>query len=372
MTALIQAHSSSPSATPVAGLPPVLSKAASQRGLRIGLSGFGRDSGGRPTGDTHAILRIAQRAESLGFESIWFNELRFDHDVHFPAPLLLAAAVFARTERLRVGTSVMVLPLHHPLDLAEQLAQLDWQSGGRLSVGIGRGSASPHAYGALGVDPTTTRERFEACYDALIDAWTSPSASSQTPFWAYENVTLGVRPVQQPHPPIYVAGYTTETIEFAVQHDLPLLLSLEPPDSRQLGPWREITRAHGCTQNLWPSSATRYVCIGETPAAAQRALDDLIPRLYQRRLEFAARRGTPLDQIVARPQEQFLAEQAIAGDPHACIRQLEALARDPGVGHVRAVFNGNGVLDDETALRGMEIFAREVLPACRTLERTAP
>lgn len=149
---------------------------AAERGVRVGLAGFGREASGLTTGDTAPILRIAARADSLGFDSIWFNELRFNDGQRFPSPPLLAAAVFARTERLRVGTSVMVLPLHHPLDLAEQLAQVDWQSSGRLDVGIGRGSASPHAYRALGVDPETTRERFEACYDALIEAWTSPSS----------------------------------------------------------------------------------------------------------------------------------------------------------------------------------------------------
>jgi alkanesulfonate monooxygenase SsuD/methylene tetrahydromethanopterin reductase-like flavin-dependent oxidoreductase (luciferase family) len=364
MTTLAGQRSSLTSVTVAQGATPETAR----RGLRVGLAGFGREIPGRAAGNTQSLLRMAERADALGFDSIWFNEIRFDHDLYFPSPLLLAAAIFARTERLRVGTSVMVLPLHHPLDLAEQIAQLDWQSGGRIDVGIGRGSASPYANAALGVDPETTRDRFVACYEALIGAWTSPSGSSAaTPFWSYKDVPLGAKPVQQPHPPIYVAGYTPETIEFAVLRGLPLLLSLEPPEARQLGPWRELVRAHGKPEDLWPSSLTRYVCIGETDEAAQQAVDDLLPRIYQRRVELAARRGTPADQVEARSRESFLAEQAIAGTPEQCIAQIERLVEDPGAGHLRAVFNGNGVLDDETALRGMELFAREVLPVCGTM-----
>ncbi|MFP3442855.1 LLM class flavin-dependent oxidoreductase, partial [Pantoea sp. SIMBA_133] len=76
-----------------------------------------------------------------GFDGIWFNEFHFSRDtLPYPSTLLLGADILARTERLRFGTSILVLPLYHPLLLAEQIAQLDFQSGGRVDVGIGRGT----------------------------------------------------------------------------------------------------------------------------------------------------------------------------------------------------------------------------------------
>lgn len=78
----------------------------------------------------------------------------------------------------------------------------------------------------------------------------------------------------------------------------------------------------------------------------------------------------PASEITPRPRDQFLRDQAIAGTPEQCIEQIAALAREPGTGHFCCVFNGNGVLDAETALRGTTLFAREVLPVCARVSRT--
>jgi alkanesulfonate monooxygenase SsuD/methylene tetrahydromethanopterin reductase-like flavin-dependent oxidoreductase (luciferase family) len=88
--------------------------------------------------------------------------------------------------------------------------------------------------------------------------------------------------------------------------------------------------------------------------------------IWLNELHFAARRGQSPDEVPPRPRAQFLREQAIAGDPQACFEQVATLARG-GASHLRLVFNGAGVLDDQTALGRMELFAREVLPACQAL-----
>jgi alkanesulfonate monooxygenase SsuD/methylene tetrahydromethanopterin reductase-like flavin-dependent oxidoreductase (luciferase family) len=333
--------------------------------MHIGLAGWQGDATG---GDHRAFLALFEQADRLGFDSVWFNEFHFRRqDLPYPSPLLLAAAVFARTERLRVGLSVVLLPLHHPLLLAERLAQLDFQSAGRLDVGLGRGTANPEVQRALGIDPESTRERFAAAYDLLLRAWTDETVSADGPFWSFDRVPVGPPPVQRPHPPIYIAGYTRDSIAFAAARDLPLLLSLEPPEERQLALYREVVAELDVPYDVSRFSATRHVCVAPTAAAAGELLDTLLPRLHQRRLRFAAQRGQPLDEIESRSRDVVLREQAIVGTPADCVAQIERLARVHGYGHLRCVFNGNGTLDDATTLAGMTLFAREVLPSCRGL-----
>ena len=336
--------------------------------MRIGLAGWLRDSAG---GDHQVFLRLFERADELGFDSTWFNEFHFNRtDLPYPDTLLLAAAVFARTERLRVGTSVVVLPVHHPLLLAEQVAQLDYQSGGRLDLGVGRGSTSPEQFGALGIDLDSTRSRFEEAYDVLVAALSRPSTSHAGEYWRFQDVAVGPAPVQQPHPPIYMAAYSRDSIAFAAERRVPLLLSLEPPEEKQLTDYREIAAECGYSQDTSRFSYMRYVCLGRTSAEAEALVDDLLPRLHRRRLALAARRGQGASGVELRSRESFVATQAIVGDPQQCITRLRALSQSR-VTHLRLVFNGNGEYPLPAALKSMEFFAREVMPECRRMATTA-
>src|SRR5262245_47192214 len=277
--------------------------------MRIDLSGFQRAG---THGDHREFLGVFERADALGYDGVWFNELHFDRrELPYPAPLLLAAAIFARTERLRVGTSVLILPFHHPLLLAEQVLQTDFQSNGRLDVGLGRGTAGDDHFAALEVDLASSRERFAAAYDVLVDACTRPAVSAGGPFWRFRDVPVGPPPVQQPHPPFYLAAYTRESIAFGVDRGLPLLLSLEPPEARQLDFYRAIVAERGGAPDAGRFSYTRRVCIAPTPAAADAQVDDLLSRLNARRLAFAARRGKPAAGVEQRSRAEFLRDQCI-------------------------------------------------------------
>lgn len=321
--------------------------------MRIDLAGWTREA---TLGDHRAFLDLFDRADRLGFDGVWFNEFHFHQPIlPYPSTLLLAAAIFARTGRLRVGTSVLVLPLHHPLMLAEQIAQLDWQSGGRLDVGIGRGT-EPASLAALGIAPGETRLRFERGFQLLRQALVGPAVASDHGPWIFDPVAVGPRPVQEPHPPFYVAGSTPETLGFAIAHDLPLLLSLEPPEGRQLGIYRDLLATSGRPGALERSSLSRHVCVGATARAAESLLETLLARRRDRRRA----RGLTFDDDTA-----FRRDQAIVGDPDMCIRQIRTLATGTGIMGLRCIFNGNGALDNATALAGMALFAAEVLPALR-------
>lgn len=333
--------------------------------MRIDLAGWTREATLGQPGDFFALF---ERADVLGFDGVWFSEFRVP-DAHwpYPSPLLLASALLARTERLRVGTSVLVLPLHHPLMLAEEIAQVDYQSGGRIDIGVGRGT-EPASLQALQIDPSQTRERFEtAC--RLIRAGLSGATIAGGPQdpWQFAPRTLASTGVQRPHPPIYVAGSTSETLGFALGEDLPLLLSLEPPETGQLERLAQVAQQTGrdCTPLRARSSLARYVCIGATDAQVQAQLETLWATYYQRRVYFAGKRGIAPADVPPLDTDQLLRDLFIHGTPEACIAQIQALESRTGIHQLRCVFNANGLWSNATALAGMELFAQEVLPAVR-------
>jgi len=303
--------------------------------MRIDLAGWTREA---TQGDPRAFFGLFDAADRLGFGGVWFSEFRLPTaDWPYPSPLLLAAALLARTERLRVGTAVLVLPLHQPSMLADEIAQLAFQSGGRIDIGVGRGT-EPATLAALQIDPSETRARFEQRCDVL-------------------QAKVG-------HVPLYIAGSTPETLGFAVARDIPLLLSLEPPETTQLGHVADILQGRPSTL-LQRSSLARYVCIGADETQVSAQLDALWPMLQERRNFFAAKRGVLPDAVPRIDPGRVLREQFIHGDPAQCHAQITALRQRSGIGALRCIFNANGLLDNAQALAGMTLFAHEVLPALR-------
>ncbi|AHB47686.1 luciferase [Hyphomicrobium nitrativorans NL23] len=330
--------------------------------MRVDIAGIGREPDRM---DHAAFVARMEEIDRLGYDGVWFNEFHFQTPPQpYPSLLLLAAAVLARTERVRVGTSVLVLPLHNPLVLAEQIAQLDWQSGGRIDIGLGRGT-DPGTLARLGIDPASTRERFEDAFAAMRSVWLGTARQRAADG---EALTIPVQPcVQAPHPPLYVAGYTEETLTFAGRHGLPLLLSLEPPETRQIEIYRDLVRAHGFPSRLAESSLTRYVVVGRSAADAEAHLEHLLPLLQTRRIYYAGRRGVAPGDVLPIDRELLLRDQLILGDPESCFAQIADLRRRMGIAALRCVFNGNGVLSPPLSMEQMRLFSQEVLPCLRDI-----
>lgn len=160
----------------------------------------------------HTVERV-MRAEALGFHSVWLPEGHFAPG-STPAPLLALTALAARTRRLRLGTTSLLLPIRPPLQVASEVAALDRLSGGRVWLGLGRGFRAP-LFEAFGVERATKRDRFDAALDAILDAWSNG----------------GPRPLQDPHPPLLVAAFGRKGLAQAARRGLPYLASpLEPLD----------------------------------------------------------------------------------------------------------------------------------------------
>ena len=186
-------------------------------------------------------------AESLGYQSVWIAEHHFNDYGLCPAPQVLASFIAARTTTLRLGMGVSLLPLHHPVDLAEELAVLDVVSGGRLDVGIGRGGTLQD-YQTFQSDREDARARVEEGIALMRQSWSGAPFDFQGRFHSAERLHVRPRPVQRPHPPLFIASNSEDSVLSAARLGLPTLSSFFVPVDdlrRRHLRYREAARAAG-------------------------------------------------------------------------------------------------------------------------------
>jgi natural product biosynthesis luciferase-like monooxygenase protein len=147
--------------------------------------------------------------EEIGFDSVWLAEHHFHAFAGmFSAPTVIGAAIAQRTEKIRVGTAVLLLPYHNPLRVAEDYATLDCLSHGRLEFGIGHGFVKWEAL-TFGIPLDDLRDRFKENLDVVLKCWSDPELNHQGRFYDYRKVQVWPRPLQDPHPAIWMAATTS-------------------------------------------------------------------------------------------------------------------------------------------------------------------
>ncbi|MDE3073939.1 MAG: LLM class flavin-dependent oxidoreductase [Chloroflexota bacterium] len=177
-------------------------------------------------------LEAWEEMDRLGYDGVGFNEHHTSPYGLMNSPNLMAAAASQRTKQLKLLIYGNLLPLHDPLRLAEELAMLDCLSDGRLISGFARGI--PREYNVFRVPLPESRARFDEAFEIVRRAWTEEVFSFEGKFWSYKDVALWPRPVQQPHPPIWVPVTSSkESIEFAAQHDVPITPGIGSPGLRE-------------------------------------------------------------------------------------------------------------------------------------------
>jgi len=316
-------------------------------------------------------------AESLGYQSVWIAEHHFNDYGLCPAPQVLAAFVAARTSRLRLGMGVSLLPLHHPIDLAEQLAVLDVVSGGRLDVGIGRGGTLQD-YQTFRSERADARQRIEEGIALMRDCWTGAPFDFAGQFHSAERVHVRPRPVQRPHPPLYIACNSEDSVLSAARLGLPMLSSFFVPVDelqRRRRVYREASRAAGRSEaeidtlerQGW---GMRVVHVAPDREEALRATEPPFMG-YQRKMarlrSDAAGGSVPnsFDRSLLRLRAfaDYLADGwALIGTPAEVRDGLQHYLEVTGYQRVLLLMALPG-LPTPLALRSMRMFATEVAPA---------
>ena len=185
------------------------------RPLRLGITPW------HISGDiqAQALCRQAELAEQWGYESFWLPESHFAGAPSIPDPMLLLAAVAARTTSIRLGTTSYLLPIRNPLQAAEQVAVLDQLSGGRVILGLGRGFQAG-MLDAFQVNPREKRQLFERTLQTMQEAWSGSVVGS-----AEHGAMMSPLPSQQPHPPIWMAAFGPMALKQTAKLGLPYLAS---------------------------------------------------------------------------------------------------------------------------------------------------
>ena len=173
-----------------------------------------------------------EELDKLGFDGVGFNEHHTSPYGLMNSPNLMASAAAQRTKNLKLLIYGNLLPIHQPLRLAEELAMLDCLSNGRLVSGFARGI--PREYNVHNIPLSESRPRFEEAFEIVKKAWTEESFSHQGKFWSYNNVSIWPRPVQQPHPPVWVpVTGSQESIEWAARNNIPITPGAGSPGLRE-------------------------------------------------------------------------------------------------------------------------------------------
>ena len=172
-------------------------------------------------------LEAWEELDRLGYDGVGFNEHHCSPYGLMNSPNLMAASAAQRTRRIKLLIYGNLLPLHDPLRLAEELAMLDCLSNGRIVSGFARGI--PREHNVYRVPLRDSRARFEEAWEIVRRAWTEEVFSYTGRFWSYDNVAIWPRPVQQPHPPVWVpVTGSKETIEWAGRYNVPITPGLVP------------------------------------------------------------------------------------------------------------------------------------------------
>ena len=146
-------------------------------------------------------------AEGLGYHDVWLTEHHFTPDGHAPSPLPLAAAIAAKTEKIRIGTGVMLLPLYNPVRVAEDAATIDILSDGRFELGIGLGYRTEE-FSGLGIPRNQRGSRANESLEIIRRLWGGETVTYKGRHFDIEAAKIAPRPIQTPHPPIWVGGFS--------------------------------------------------------------------------------------------------------------------------------------------------------------------
>lgn len=204
-----------------------------------------------------AALDMAAFCDEHGFDSVVLSEHHGTDDGFLPAPLAFAGCVLGRTKRIRVGVAALLLPLHDPIRVAEDLAVLDLASGGRIGITAGLGYR-PEEYAMFGKDWDGRGKLFDACLEALQQAW------SGEPFtWQGRTVRLSPTPATQPHPPVFVGGMGRNAARRAVRFGLPFQPGSNNPEAFEL--YKELCEEKGVPAMLLAPGETELLFVSDDP-----------------------------------------------------------------------------------------------------------
>jgi alkanesulfonate monooxygenase SsuD/methylene tetrahydromethanopterin reductase-like flavin-dependent oxidoreductase (luciferase family) len=339
--------------------------------MKFGLFGGARSSGEGPVGDSlgyRKYIDYVLYAEELGYHGVFVVEHHFTGVGQLSASLNFLSYLAGRPERKRHGTAVVVLPWHNPVLLAEQVATLDLLSNGRFDFGIGKGYRPPEFSGfSIPIEEAT--ERFEETLAFLRQAWAAKDRFSyHGRRWHFENIVIEPRPVQQPHPPLWMGAGSFESIRRAAQQGFNLLLDqIAPVDLiiERVATYRKESSQLGRPSRREQIGVARALQIVRNEEERQKAYE-VRTRVLKAIGGLARGPGAERYQNIGSHADADLAseESALLGTPDEIVARLKKLEAG-GVDYVLLV-------DPTGSKENLKTFTEEIMPAFPDATTGAP
>jgi len=312
------------------------------------------------------MLRQAALAESLGFDTLWAHE-HHSLGIMYPSPLMALAALTGVTRRARLGTNMLLLPLYHPLRVAEDAAMVDVLSGGRLVLGVSSGYARADL-GAFGVKPAERPRLMEEGIRLIRTVWTGDKVSADIARCQLRDYTLFPRPLQRPSPPIVVGALADRAIERAARLGDGYVLSAGATIDEirhRIGVYRGALSAAGKDPAARrPLAVNRVVHVARDRAGAEWA-----EKFFAEQFLSAYDRWGHADVARLGRDERLFAETSrrhfIIGEPSQCVERIHEYA-EMAIGHIACLMNF-GKPDPSLAEESLRRFGEHVLPRCAHL-----
>jgi alkanesulfonate monooxygenase SsuD/methylene tetrahydromethanopterin reductase-like flavin-dependent oxidoreductase (luciferase family) len=336
-------------------------------------------------------FEIAEYAEEYGVDGVWLAERHFathrrpgdPMGAGIPSvvsvPLVWAGAIAARTKHLRIGTGVSVLPLCHPIRLAEEAATVDQISQGRLEFGVGR-SSFPRSYKGYGIPYDESRERFQENLEIITKAWSEDRLTYKGKYYSFEDLCVMPQPYQKPHPPIRIAATTPDTFSLIGKLGYPLVSSLRgidvPDMESNLSMYRTslIQEGHGQADSVY---LRLPIYVGETDKEGVNDPQEGTMRSFRRLAENyaqsagaggtseSATRQARYERLANVTYDELLQDRLAYGSPDTVAKKLSFLIQTLGLSGVIMEPNVGGTLSESQVLNSIRLYASEVAPKLR-------
>ncbi|PYN37988.1 MAG: hypothetical protein DME01_03315 [Candidatus Rokuibacteriota bacterium] len=309
-------------------------------------------------------------AEDLGYDAVWLAELHFQKERSvLSSPLVVGATIAGRTKRVKIGFAVQVLPLIHPLRLAEDVATLDQVSKGRLDFGVGR-SGLPGHYTGFNIPYEESQERFDETLEILLKAWTEERFTFEGKYFQFHDVCAVPKPFQKPHPPLRVAATSEESYAAVGRRGLPIFLAVRTSSiselERYVGAYHAAWRDAG-HPGRGEVAAILPVYVADTDRRAREETEASAMHFY--RSVGAALSAGPRAEVGERLRrlsfDQVLKDFAVYGTPERVAERLEDLRGAIGFTKLAAWMNVGSRVPPERVLGSMRLFAERVTPRLR-------
>jgi len=324
------------------------------------------DDAGTSLGELYADrLTVAEAYDRAGFYGYHVAEHHTTPLGAAASPALIFAALSQRTQRLRFGPLVYLLPFYHPLRLIEEVCMLDQMSGGRFQLGVGRG-VSMFETAAYGLDFAKTQAMYHEAFQVLLKGLAADELSFAGEFYKFDKQPMILKPVQKPHPPLWYGVTLPGNAAWPAENHVNIVaLGLRDNTSAIIKAYRDTRAKHGFDQNATLIGVSRHVVVADTDEAALAIARRAYPRWRQSFRWLFNRHGTEPRVIAIYPpafDELIALDNGIAGSPDTVRRFIaaEVAANDCNYFVPQMVF---GDMTLKESLRSIELFSKEIMPA---------